>query len=621
MGWSFRSPVPVATHTALRHGFSVTSESGGGLPFPLAYVWGDFESFAQQATDDPGSSVLAVYHLLDAVEVSTRFLLAVATAELDASRVVVKDPENGWLGEHPAFGTWIQALEFTNKQLTIPLIVPRVGEAVVGLRALVKHEAFAPRDLAVKNLIGLRNWMAHGGVLTETVAKEILRAARPAIDQFLEVCQSLFTGVGLAYVGDDGSAAAVDLHDDALPLNGLSGQGAGLYVGRDGQWLQIWPLVRHAPPGRGEEAGRRLVTQVFVRLSAVAEYATLDPDSVAAFGRAESRAYRERFTGARPFWAELEDESEGLIGRADELARVCACLESSRTEENPSPWWLSGPMGQGKSAIAAAVAVSLRNREDQPIVAHFFRSGDQRCNLRAFVAQALDTLDPEGEHPSDPKRALAQLKTLLHEKSPTVICDGVDELTRSPTATPKDLDKLFELSGSGGVWLFTGRSDLDPVAEESGLQKVFDPALPPMTPADLRGLVVSLAPQAVRDAIVLRDRQGQSGDLDNRYVSKLAQRAEGLPLYVVLTLEWLASMDRPTQVEEQITAALRDSEGAIPAGLSALYAKLLNGWGGLGVKLTIKTPLLCLLAAAAEPLDAESLAALCFQRPRKTTTR
>ena len=165
------------------------------------------------------------------------------------------------------------------------------------------------------------------------------------------------------------------------------------------------------------------------------------------------------------------------------------------------------------------------------------------------------------------------------------------------------------------MWLFTGRSDLDPVANESGLQKVFDPALPPMTAADLRGLVVSLAPQAVRDAILLRDRQGQSGEPQNPYVSDLAERAEGLPLYVVLMLEWLASMDRPAEVKAHIAAALEDPQGTIPAGLSALYAKLVEGWGGLGVKLTKKTPLLCLLAVAAEPLDVESLAELCFQRP------
>ena len=598
--------------------FAVSSESGGALPFPLAYVWGDFESFAQQAAQDPRSGPLALYHLLDAVEVSTRFLLAVATAELDASGVVVKDPKNGWLGEHPAFGRWVQALEFTTKRLSDPVVVPRVGEAVVGLRALVDDGAFDHRDLKVKNLIGLRNWMAHGGVLTEAVAQEILQVARPAIDQFLEVCTSVFTGVGLAYVGDDGSAAAIELEDGSPPPVGLSAEGPGLYVGRDGQWLQIWPLVRHAPAGRGEEAGRRLVTQVFVRLSAVAEYATLDPDSVAAFGRAESRAYRERFTGARPFWEELEDEAEGLIGRAEELARLRACLEASRTETDASPWWLSGPMGQGKSALAAAAAVELRDSGDHLVVTHFFRSGDQRCNLRSFVVQALDALDPEGDHSSDPQKALARLKTLLHEQSPTVICDGVDELTRSPTAASKDLETLFQLSGSGGVWLFTGRSDLDAVAEEAGFQKVFDPALPPMTAADLRGLVVSLAPQAVRDAILLRDQQGQSGELDNPYVSQLAERAQGLPLYVVLMLDWLASMDRPAEVKAHIAAALEDPEGTIPTGLSSLYATLIEGWGGLGVKLTIKTPLLCLLAAAAEPLDAESLAQLCFQSPAQT---
>ncbi len=85
-----------------------------------------------------------------------------------------------------------------------------------------------------------------------------------------------------------------------------------------------------------------------------------------------------------------------------------------------------------------------------------------------------------------------------------------------------------------------------------------------MSAMDLRAVVVRQAPPAVRDAIVRHDSSSEAGDLDNPYVSALAERADGLPLYVVLMMEWLASFRSVAEIKGHIVAALEDPDTSCP---------------------------------------------------------
>ena len=264
-------------------------------------------------------------------------------------------------------------------------------------------------------------------------------------------------------------------------------------------------------------------------------------------------------------------------------------------------------MGQGKSALAAKAAIEATDR-GEVVVAHFFRSADPRRSLRAFVVLALDALGAQSAT-GDVRKDSVTLRTLMAEKNPLVICDGLDELERATSS--QEVEGLVTLSRTGGTWLFGGRPNLDAFAASSGLSPVLVDGLGPMSAMDLRAVVVRQAPPAVRDAIVRHDSSSEAGDLDNPYVSALAERADGLPLYVVLMMEWLASFRSVAEIKGHIVAALEDPEHVLPSGLDALYAQLVEGWG-LGTLATIKTFLLCVLGAATEPLDAESIAAVCF---------
>ena len=587
----------------------------GRLPFPLAYVWRDLERLAEVAGDSERDAVVGLYHLLDAVEVCAKFLAALAVAEAETGGVEFSVPERAWLGERPALGTWLAVLDYVDKEMAKgpgPAVVPRLHEVVAAL-GQAASALVVPPEVPAKDLRSLRNWVAHGGVPSAAVAAEILAAGRDALEVFMVAAAGVFAGVSLVHVDAEGAAAEVNFEaESSFHASALGGAEPGLYVGAGEHWLQIWPLVRHAQAGKGgHDVGRQLVTQVFVRLQAgVAEYATLDERSVAGWGRPEAVAYRRRFTDAAQtqagFWAEAHEAAAALVGRHGELARVRAALGGGRGG-GARRLWLSGPMGQGKSALAAKASVEAQGR-GEVVIAHFFRSADPRCSLRAFVGLALETLDPESAV-GDLKKDSARLRTLLTERAPLVVCDGLDELERA-TST-QEVEDLLALSRVGGTWLFGGRPNLDALANRAGLTPLFEDGLGPMGTMDLRALVVSQVPPAVRDAIVRHDTSNEEGELENPYVAALAERAEGLPLYVVLMLEWLASFRSVAEVKGHIVAALEDPRQVLPAGLDALYAQLVDGWG-LGTLATVKTFLLCLLCAAAEPVDAQSIAALCF---------
>ena len=277
-------------------------EAQGSLPFPLAYVWQDLEDFAHGDGHSAHDAVVGLYHLLDALEVCAKFLAALVLAEAEEAKGEFSLSERTWLGERPALGTWLAVLDYVDRELLKgpgPTVVSGLHDAVVAL-AHVVGAPIIPPNVPAKDLRSLRNWVAHGGVPAVGVAHEILAAGRAALETFMEVAAGVFDGLTLVHVDADGIPTEVRFEaGPSVESSALTDAEPGLYVGAGARWLQIWPLVRHAPAGKGTDPGHQLVTQVFVRLQAgVAEYATLDERSVAGWGRPEATAYRRRFTDA-----------------------------------------------------------------------------------------------------------------------------------------------------------------------------------------------------------------------------------------------------------------------------------------------------------------------------------
>ncbi len=593
------------------------------LPFPLAWVRADVETFILR--DGAGSSVLCLHHLIDAVEVSARFLVAVAAAESE-------DPARRRLGERPALGTWLSVLEALVKRRDGTKDPLPVRPAALALLKLSNSKAWAPQGAAWANLVGLRNWIAHGG-LPEPLANAILEDALPAFMTTMDEIGEAFEGAILAYVAADGTCSGQGPGEGRPDLSGLEERGPGVFIGRDGEWIEVWPVVRYGPPGPfltrpvGGDADR-MVHQIFLRIQAgSAQYVTLDDDSVIGLGgRDEAQAYSDRFTEvAEGFWPEVEAVAARFVGRTAEMEAVLASITDGRAESDEASGaalrWLYGSMGKGKSAISAKAATILRDLPaDQvgpPVVIHLFKAGDSRCGLAAFVQLALRALAPlEDETPfdsTDTRRARAALRRRLAAYRPTVICDGVDQLGSSGVGEKTQLIDLVDLAGSGGVWLLSGRDVPDVRSALGGATAVFaGSGLPDMQPSDLRTMFITQAPPAVRDAVLLRDAAVTRLDdpVTNPYIESLVAKASGSPQYLTLMLDWLTGLKTPAAIKGKIAEAVANP-AVLPTGLAELYGLLFDDWG-LGTLAEKKTPLLCLIAQTREPLDVPALAELVW---------
>lgn len=610
------------------------------LPRPLDYIWADIGRYAPRvAKGEPPdvSAVLGLYQLLSGAEVFAKFLVAVLAGEL-AARGGPELEQGKRPGEHPALGKWLEVARRLSTQLEEaggPRTIPGLVQITRKLLDLADNDRCwsLPDASRVKNLTSLRNWIAHSGVPSAASGAAVLEAAIGPFESLLVEAGAAFAEATLMLVDAEGKVAATEpmlrygaapsvMTTDAELADGPSRP--GLYLCARGSSVEISPIVRFAPPGSNgkgwAERGRaQRVLQVFVRLQGgVAQYVPLDPDAVLGVGeRAEAAAYRERFTDrVAGFWSDALADDAHFVGREGQIDRVLECLRAGRDAvQNGRPsvaWWIFGTLGRGKSALASAAAVRYPASGSPPFL-YAFRSGDaERCRTRAFVRRALDEVprlaDEVEFDVNDPSRARSALEARLRLHRPVIICDGVDELERSAYADPGDVEALFDLVRHGGVWLFTSRHRPDARVHAllGEINQVFEDGLPPMDSDELRLMAWEHALAEVRNAIFMHDSLTPERALTNPWVQAIVETADGSPKYLALLLEWLARKGTADEVRASINAAVRDP-AALPSGLNELYGQLVQDWG-LGVLTTMKTPLLCTIARAAEPLDAPALA-------------
>jgi WD40 repeat protein len=619
------------------------ADLAGRLPFPL--------QLAVESVDS-SSSLVRLMGLLDVAEVAAKFVVTVGAAEF---RFADLDPLD--LPERPSLVDWLQRLGSISNAIEEHRLHPLLGglgKATASLSSFARNTELVqdrPRVQAKGGfaLGDLRNWLYHAGGATEARsridAERVERLLLPALETIAEV----FAPGELLRVVPDGTCetmgrpATPPLGARAAPL------APGLYLRLPGADLQIWPVFRH--DRLGLEAwglpADDLVTQVFVRLERdELHYAPYGHDAI--YGRAEGEGPKEglrdlfqlRGRGARghvdhgggietareaeelpqpdsrslchaisDFTAEIDEKAVGVVGRERDTEHLIDCLRDPETRI----WWLWGALGRGKSALVAAAAARLeadRRLGDRPIVVHLFKAGDgERCSTEGFEHLALEGLGKGDGRTVSAEERLGDLRRLLAERDPLVICDGLDELER---AEKGGCARLAELARYGGRWLFSGRPEENVVAALAtlGATPVWENGLPDMTEGAMRELFFGRCPPVVRNAIfsVTKDLDEQS--VSNPYVEALLEKAQGSPLYLRLLLDWLARLDSVAEVKGEIAKVVA-APSLLPEGLDALYAKLVESWG-LGDIQALKTPALCLLARSRTPLDAESLARLAY---------
>lgn len=214
-----------------------------------------------------------------------------------------------------------------------------------------------------------------------------------------------------------------------------------------------------------------------------------------------------------------------FVGRKEELAALDSASTGRNGEVTSGVLILDGPGGVGKTALAIHWAHQVRQR---------FPDGDLYVDLYGFSERAaLDTATAVDEflvalgQPLDPtlgRRARAQLlNSLLADRRMLVVLDNA-----------RDTDQVQELVSllSSCLVIVTSRQRLSRLRKVTGARRV------PVMPMPDRDAAELLAVQL-----------GTRGELPNEHRSRLVRLCGGMPLFITVLAEDLASRS-PTQVAE-----------------------------------------------------------------------
>ncbi|HJT77787.1 MAG TPA: ATP-binding protein, partial [Gemmataceae bacterium] len=587
--------------------------------------------------------VQRLHRLCDAAEVLTRFLTIVALGELRARLGDAPLPEDVLQAlrpriERPTFGQWRDMLEALVRHLQRgePLVVPELPEFV--------QQHWLPRlrggdALPEESLVSLRNLLVHGGAMTRAAAAEYLEVWEPSLAELQErlafltdgdVCHHV-GGVARRLVGTDAAAQEVPVSADLrLALAPLDDH---VVLLRGGRWLDLWPLCHYGRAAAPTLKGPRLASAdsplVYIRSDADRLlYAALGvdlphgerPDVVGQFRalfRLDDRLPEEAAPAA-DFEAEVRRDAAALIGRKQEMDR----LKKAAKEAQTGVLWVSGPGGIGKSFLTAKLADDLGHAPPERLcrIVWRFKVGDgARCHRAAFFRHAIGCLarwSPLGKGDvvpaQDPDRLYTQLQGLLDAaaglagdgkgRPPRVlfVLDGLDEIER---LDPDFAHVPFRLHRPNVVWVCAGRPErsLPQVFAEGATPSrvcvhVFQDGLPPMSDADIRGMLLDGTGALKYDLLALDSEPGRPDEVVNRAVDAVVQQAKRLPLYMhYVVQDILAGHFHFAELEQRL-----------PPGLSAYYEDLL-GRLGIGDVPALLTPLVVTIAWAKAPLDDETL--------------
>ena len=592
--------------------------------------------------------VMRLHRLCDAVEVLTRFcavaLLGALTqrlgdAPLPEDLLKTLQPNVST----PTFGKWCGILAALEAECRARggLVVPELPDFVRDdLLTLMPFEVEATPETSV---LALRNLLVHGGGMTTATADPYLAIWEPRLRTLLgrvaflgsvEVCR-LAGGSARQLLGSEvGEGPERPLSASlALALRDLDGH---VVLLREDRWIDLWPLcdygrARITSPEGTKQARAESPLLYFRAENRRLLYAALGVDLPQGERADVVAQFRALFrlddrvavpTGRLPdFESELKEDADAFLGRKADLARLKDAVKAAES----GVLWVSGPGGIGKSYLVARLAANLGHAEGTWRIFWRFKASDAaRCNRVAFLRHAVERLAGKGclgrddVVPSqDPKELDEQFQALLKAASefragrkqvpPRVlfVLDGLDEVARVDQVMPR-LPFLFK-DRPGVTWLCAGRAegDLPAIFTPERCTHVFPDGLPAMTRDEIRGLLLDRTGSLKYD-LLRRDVERPTGDateVENAAIEAIADRANGLPLFVHFV------------VEDILHGHFRvaDLEHRLPPSLDDYFHDLLRRIS-IGALQALLTPLMVTIAWAREPLDEDTLLLLMARR-------
>jgi WD40 repeat protein len=587
-----------------------------------------------------------LHRLTTAAETLTRWCATLALADLVACGRELPRSRLAQSLERPTFAQWRDILGDA-----IGLLGP--GSPLAPLGPFVTGELFpllaarAGPSSPERHVIALRNVLAHCGCLGaddqasydahhHAAFARLLAAATELRRARLVGCPE--DDVYVSMSGCPGPGGGFPPWTGARPPRAAPGD---VFLAAGGGFINLSPLVRYGDVFRyrGKGGGANPLAAAddpFVR------NAQASPAPLLYFRSADQRfleftAFSSASHSQNPDRARFDDlyrlaewkpTPRGGPGRADpraefdfsDLVRELTALFVGRDREvgQVVEWvrggagrvgWLDGPPGSGKSAVAAAVAVRVAAETPGLLVTHFFRATDPRCNRMKFLENAILALDAKPALSQNPDLRQEEFERLLARAAAArrvvFLLDGVDEITQHDRDFPA---LIFRNCPPGVAWVCSGRG-------EDHLRATFrtNPAAHVFFPDGLGGLGVDAA-RAILDAecdrsiydLIARDAPDTpAGENKNAFLTALAERSGGLPIYLRLVVRdiWNSWLTFRAGGEERL-----------PPGLDKYYDDVLDRLG-ISDESSLLTRVLCHLAVARAPLTRETLLAVMSADP------
>ena len=579
------------------------------LPTVLALPLLEFERERQP--------VLALWAMCDFAELVLKLCVMAAAAE---HRVLPEQVLRVFYNriERPTLGGWHDMAQVAVEHLPEDSLLPQLPSTFESIQRLLGTEAQGP----TKSLLCVRNRLAHARPTNDEAAAWLKTWKQPIRH---------FAREALAWLGET-RFVAVDQQRRHCLLRGESGR----------EIEEKGPVPVEALPGSawlcvGEKAlslgllatfdfeGR--APMVYMRTQDLGlHYLRVAPaGGVWESGMESWQSFRQRFVQApkaansptiRSFEEEILRESQRRIGREAELRQLLDAV--IRLEKGCL--WVGGPAGIGKSNLMASLMQRLQETPPEHVLVlpYRFHSQDNRNSRAAFLTYFREQLElsgclapqPEKQksdesekpvgHPihRDPVNEVVDRLALLGpDRRILLVVDGLDEIAEKDARFVDDV--LLRFLQEGIVIVGSGRPELG-IPESFRRHQAIEPfpeGMAPMREEEVRTMLLESLFGASRRGLLESDRE-EEGCVQNAFVSQVARRSEGLPVYVNYVIgDIFARRIRP------------DNPDHLPRGLHAYHEELLRRCA-VGDLQAVVTPMLVTLALACEPLCLEEVAAL-----------
>ena len=577
-----------------------------------------------------------LWAMCETVELTLRLLVFIGIADLarpegkppQALRKALREPI-----ERPTLSRWTDMAEAIAQRLAdqtdslAPEMTSWVQQTILPLL-----DGGRDRSTEHNSLLKLRNFLAHGGGLSQALATRLIADWREPFEQ--AIARIAWLGeLTLVVQGPHGYGCLRGPTPDATPYtpSNLATVAEALALAdavavvRGDRALPLWPLLLYGPPRNpyDDHPSVESVPQVYVRQGDIhLQYTPLgahvchSESSDAALARFQelfqvdrepSPARPSRFT-VRDFRDRIRSLANRLVGRTVELATLRGVLDA--TPEGVI--WVAGTAGIGKSSLLARITQDYLEAPPPrtQVLPFWFDAGDERCQRETFLRFAIEQLQAglriaPPDAGQDPPKPLIHLRTLLqqcHNQRIVFILDGLDEITSRDSHFARDVPLSLRLPGV--VWLCAGRP-------EQGLSEQFSPeiahhpfseGLPPMRESEIREMLLNHLTGELRKRLISQDQE-RGEQVINPFIDKMAKAAHGLPLYVryVINDIWAGRY------------RLLDAGERLPPSLNAYHEEHLRRCSVSSLH-QVLTPMVALLAVVHEDPTVDILAALLRQR-------